>query len=101
MLQGTGMPPPVPITAVGPVAAATLLFRENGLFYLAAIVKATFSFAQPAQMVFATPEPIFTREVHRMNNPTRSIVATSDLVPRLPGVDVLLLAQAHAPGGKA
>jgi hypothetical protein len=96
------MPPSaVPIVPVGPVAAATLIFRENGLVNVAAIVKASFAFEHHGPMSPAQPEPLFTREVHRMNNPTRSISATSDLTPRLPGVDVLLLAQAHAPGGSA
>jgi hypothetical protein len=92
------MPPAaVPVTPLGPVAAATLVFRENGSLRVAAIVKATFAFAHHAHLCFAQPEAIFAREAHRMNNPTRSIVATSDLVPRLPGADVLLLGQAHAP----
>jgi len=95
------MPPAVPIAPVGPVAAATMIFRENGLVSVVAIVKATFSFEHHAPMSIAQPEPVFAREVHRMNNPTRSIAATSDLVPRLPGADVLLLGQAHAPGGSA
>jgi hypothetical protein len=99
----------VSISPVGPVAAATVAFRENGGLYVTAIVKATFAFAHPAAasgdgptiMTLAQPEPIFTREMHRMNNPTRSIVATSDLVPRMPAADVLLLGHAHAPGGSA
>ncbi len=95
------MPVAVPVSPVGPVAAATLVFRENGVLRVAAIVKASFAFTHHGPMRIAPPEPIFTREVHRMNNPTRSIVATSDLVPRLPGADVLLLGQAHAPGGGA
>ncbi len=84
------MPVAVPVSSVGPVAAATLVFRENGVLRVAAIVKASFTFTHHGPMRIAPPEPIFAREVHRMNNPTRSIVATSDLVPRLPGADVLL-----------
>lgn len=90
---------PVPITSVGPVASATMLFRESGLLHVTAIVKASFAFGAP--MTVTAPEPIHPREVHRMNNPARSISATSDLVPKLPGADVLLLAQAYAPGGSA
>ncbi len=95
------MPASVPVSPVGPVAAATLVFRENGQLRVAAIVKASFAFTHHGPMRVAPPEPIFVKEVHRMNNPTRSIMATSDLVPRLPGADVLLLGQAHAPGGGA
>src|SRR5262245_23237021 len=96
------MPPnAVPIAPVGLTTAATMLFRENGNLHLAAIVKATFAFSHHGPMHLAQPEPIFTREAHRLNNPTRSIAATSDLVPRLPAVDVLLLGHAHAPGGRA
>ncbi|MEZ4302286.1 MAG: DUF2169 domain-containing protein, partial [Polyangiaceae bacterium] len=96
------MPPAaVPIAPVGPVSAATMLYRENGLLHLVAIVKATFAFAHHGAMGIAPAERMYTREVHRMNNPTRSIIATSDLVPRLPGADVVLVGQAHAPGGSA
>ena len=80
------MPPAaVPISPVGPVAAATMVFRENGQVRVAAIVKATFAFVHHGPMRLVAPEAIFTKEAHRMNNPTRSIVAASDLVPRLPG----------------
>lgn len=91
----------VSIAPVGLVAAATMLFRENGNLHVAAVVKATFTFSHHGPMRATQPEPIFTREAHRLNNPTRSIVATSDLVPRLPAVDVILLGHAYAPGGSA
>ena len=55
------MPPAVPITPVGPVTAATMIFRENGLVHVAAIVKATFSFEPGTAMRVAQPEPILTR----------------------------------------
>ncbi len=97
-----GMPPAsVPITPVGAVAAATMIFRESGQTRVVAIVKATFAFVHHGPMPLVAPEPILSKEAHRMNNPTRSIVATSDLVPRLPAADVLLLGHAHAPGGSA
>lgn len=89
---------PVPIFPVGPAAVATVLFRENGVVHVVAIVKATFTFSYQGPMQPGRPDPIVTAEVHRLNNPTRSIVATSDLAPRIPAVDVILLGQAHAPG---
>lgn len=96
------MPPAaVPIVPVGPVAVATMVFREAELLNVVAIVKATFAFEHHGPMRPAAPEPVTPHEVHRMNNPTRSVSATSDLVPRLPGADVLVLGQAHAPGGSA
>ena len=99
MIERNGMSMAVPISPVGPVAAATMVFRENGVLRVTAIVKATFTLVHHGLMTITQPEPIFTREAHRMNNPTRSIVATSDLVPRLPAADVLLIGQAYAPGG--
>ncbi|MBK8254294.1 MAG: DUF2169 domain-containing protein [Polyangiaceae bacterium] len=93
------MPPfSVSIAPVGPVSVATMLVRENGQLSVVAIVKASFSFEHHRAMSLAPPEPIVTREIHRMNNPTRSVVATSDLVPRLPGVDVLFMGQAYTTG---
>lgn len=89
----------VPIFPVGPAAVATVLFRENGVVHVVAIVKATFTFSDQGTVRLGRPDPIVTAEVHRLNNPTRSIVATSDLAPRIPAADVVLLGQAYAPGG--
>lgn len=87
----------VPIFPVGPTAAWTVLFRENGVTHVTAVVKATFAFSYQGPMRPVQPEPILVAEAHRFNNPTRSIVATSDLAPRIPAADVLLLGHAHAP----
>ncbi|MRG96653.1 DUF2169 domain-containing protein [Polyangium spumosum] len=90
---------PVPITTVGPSKGGTTVFRHAGKLHLTCVLKATFTFVPDAPMSSTTPEDLFRAEAHHRDNPTRSIRATSDVVPHLPRVDVVLSGHACAPAG--
>jgi hypothetical protein len=96
----SGEPPRVAITAIGRASVATLVFRASGQLRVAAIVKATFSMVQDRAMERAQPEPIFTADQHRDGDPTKSVIAASDLVPYRPRADVVLQGHARAPLGQ-
>ncbi len=51
-------------------------------------------------MKLVDPDELFVSEMHHRDNPTRSIRATSDVVPYLPRVDIVLTGTAHAPSGQ-
>ena len=91
---------PVPITTVGPSKGGTTVFRHGGKLHVTCVLKATFTFVPDAPMVPAAPEELFRAEAHHRDNPTRSIRATSDVVPYLPRVDIVLSGHACAPAGK-
>jgi hypothetical protein len=88
---------PVPITTVGPSKGGTTLFRHAGKLHVTCVLKATFTLVPDAPMQPTAPEDLFRAEVHHRDNPTRSIRATSDVVPHLPRVDVVLSGHACAP----
>ena len=92
---------PVPIEPVGLVSCATVVWRHGGELRVTAIAKATFTFAPDGAVHLASPEPIQAEEMHAKNNPTRSILAASDLASYVPAADVLLAGHAYAPGGSA
>ena len=66
---------PVPVDALGPVAAGVVLWRIRDQLHLTVIVKATFGLADDAMMSVAEPVEIYRAEVHHQGNPTRSIRA--------------------------
>jgi len=92
--------PPVPLTTVGPSKGATVVFRLAGKLHVTAVLKATFAFVPGAPMKVIEPEDLFRVELHHRDNPMRSIRATSDVVPYLPRVDVVLTGHARAPTGR-
>lgn len=91
----------VPLTTVGPSKGATVVFRLAGKLHVTAVLKATFAFVPGAPMKVIEPEDLFRGELHHRDNPMRSIRATSDVVPYLPRVDVVLTGHARAPTGRA
>ncbi|TKD03572.1 DUF2169 family type VI secretion system accessory protein [Polyangium fumosum] len=90
---------PVPITTVGPSKGGTAVFRHAGKLHLTCVLKATFKLVPNEPMQSIAPEELFRAEMHHRDNPTRSIRATSDVVPHLPRVDIVLSGHACAPAG--
>lgn len=92
-------PWPVPITPLHPVSCGVMLWRSRGQLYATVVVKVTFAMFDEADMVLEEPEPILRAEVHHQNVPTRSIRASSDLVPYLKQAEVLVTGHACATRG--
>ncbi|MDI1450495.1 DUF2169 domain-containing protein [Polyangium sp. 6x1] len=90
---------PVPITTVGPSKGGTTVFRHAGKLHVTCVLKATFKLVPNEPMQPVAPEDLFRAEMHHRDNPTRSIRATSDVVPHLPRVDIVLSGHACAPAG--
>lgn len=91
---------PIAIMTVGASRGGTVLFRKNGQMHLTCILKSTLRIVPDQAMQVIEPEELFVSELHYRDNPTRSIRATSDIVPYLPRVDVVLTGHAHAPHGQ-
>ena len=91
---------PTAIAALGPVSVGTQAWRSGGRHYLTAIVKARFAFRPNSQMVLTSRPPLALRDVHVDDDPTRSVVEASDVVPHRERADVWLRGTARALGGK-
>lgn len=91
---------PVAILTVGASRGGTLLFRKDGKLSLTCVLKCTLRIVPDEPMQLIDPDELFVSELHYRDNPTRSIRATSDIVPYLPRVDVVLTGHAHAPRGQ-
>lgn len=87
------------ITPLPGSAAAAVAWRSKGELHATVIVKATFAFAQAAEMSRTPPQEVIRAEVHESNNPARCVRLTSDLAPYLARADVLMTGHAHAPAG--
>lgn len=83
--------------AAGAVAVTALAWHFRGALRVTAVAKASFAFAPDAEMTRTAPDPIVRSEVNYGNNPARSVRLTSDLVPYLNRVDVLLTGHAWPP----
>ncbi len=91
----------VPVTPVGPVAAATRLWRHDGALKLSLIAKASFRLMPEAAMrILPRPEPIHDVERHHQNMPTRSVAITADMAPPPPRAEVIFRGHAYALAGK-
>jgi hypothetical protein len=87
------------ITTSVPFAVGTLPWQDaQGAARLSAIVKATFTIGNPAD-VGLTRLPLCTSDVISPDQP-QTIRFESDLVPFKPRTDVVLAGRAYAPGGK-
>src|SRR4029079_19058109 len=82
-------------------AAAAVAFRAQGQIQLTIVVKATFCFAEDADMPLSDPMPILHAEVHHGNNPAQSIRFAGDRAPYLGRADVLFTGHAHPPPSSA
>jgi len=99
-MMGTSPNWPVSVTTIGASAGGTVLFRKDGKLHVTCVLKSTFKLAVDEPMKLVDAGELFTSELHYRDNPTRSIRATSDVVPYLPRVDVILTGHAHAPDGR-
>ncbi len=79
----------------------TLLWENDGVPHLGVVVKASFALRHDAPMVIAKSPEVVERDLHAEDDPTRSLVRASDVVPYRPMADVWLTGHAHAPGGRA
>lgn len=99
-MMGTSINWPVSVTTIGASVGGTVLFRKDGKLHVTCVLKSTFQIVPDEPMKLIDAGEIFISELHYRDNPTRSIRATSDVVPYLPRVDVILTGHAHAPGGR-
>ena len=82
---------PVPITTIGSSEGGTVVFRHGGKLHVSCILKASFALNPSGPMKILVPEPLSRGDSF--------VRTTSDLVPYLPRVDVLLTGHACAPPG--
>lgn len=91
---------PVAITTVGASKGGSVVFRQDGKLHVTCVLKSTFKLVPDEAMKLVHAEDLFCAEMHYRDNPSRSIRATSDAVPYLPRVDVVLTGFARAPQGQ-
>jgi uncharacterized protein YjbI with pentapeptide repeats len=91
--------PEVRIATKAPVSTGAVVWRARGQLYATVVVKATFSLVNEQAMELGEPAELFRGELHHRDNPSRSVRATSDLVPYLNRADVVLTGHACAPSG--
>lgn len=92
---------PTAVSAIGPTAVGSMLWNDHGQLHLSVVVKARFALRHDASMLVATAPTIDERDQHADDDPTRSLVSASDMVPYRPRADVWLSGHAHAPRGRA
>jgi hypothetical protein len=91
---------PTAVASLGPVSVGSQRWKTKGRDYLTAIVKARFALRPNSSMVLAGRPPLAIRDVHLEDDPTRSVVEASDIVPHRERADVWLRGTARALGNK-
>lgn len=91
---------PVPITTVGRSRGGTVVYVRGGKLHVTCILKCTFRLVPDANMVLSQPDDIVLAEKASSEDPGSSILVSSETVPLLPRVDVLLTGHACAPAGQ-
>lgn len=91
---------PTAIAALGPVSVGSQAWHAGNRSYLTAIVKARFALRPDTQMVLTSRPALALRDVHDDDDPTRSVVEASDVVPHRERADVWLRGTARALGDK-
>lgn len=86
------------MAALGPVAVGSLLWRHRGGMHLTAVVKAQFAMRPDHPMEVVDAPQLVARDVHEDDDPTRSLIEASDMVPFRPKADVWLRGHAQTPG---
>lgn len=86
------------VAALGPVAVGSLLWRHRGGMHLTAVVKAQFAMRPDRPMEVVDAPQLVARDVHEDDDPTRSLIEASDMVPFRPKADVWLRGHAQTPG---
>jgi hypothetical protein len=84
-----------------PVLPATAMFWQPRprRVELVVVVKASFEIASGSAVLAAQQEPLVEYDQHWNDDPSRFLVATSDLVPAKRGVDVVYVGRLLGPGG--
>src|SRR6185369_2768726 len=77
------------VVPLAQVAAATLTTTWRGALRVTVVAKVTLGFAPGAEMPVIAPEEIIRVDTHMGDVPTRSLKASSELVPHLPMAEVL------------
>jgi hypothetical protein len=85
---------------MGPVAMGSTLWRSRGRVNLTVMLKARFAFRHDSMMVVTSPAQLVHRDLHVEDDPTRSLVEASDVVPYRKRTDVWLTGRAYAPAGR-
>lgn len=85
-----------------PLAVATMLWEDlQGRPRLTVLLKGTFRMTPGSPAAFAEqPLPVFTADVPAGDDPAAPARFESDMVPFKPMADVVLVGQAHVPGGQ-
>ncbi len=89
----------VEIRPLGLAACRTLAWRYRGQLRVTAVLKATFSFVQGEAMRLEEPDEIVAEDVHLDGDPSRCVVAASDLAPYRLVADVVLVGHAYVRRG--
>src|SRR5262245_52089636 len=86
------------VVSAGPVRVASLLWHTHaGAPVLMVVARATFLLQQGESPLAPEQEPPNEEDNHWDDDPSRSLYSPSDLVPRKPRADVLLVGSAFAP----
>lgn len=84
--------------SVGPIVCAAREWRWRGMPHITVVAKATLQFDEAGVLALVTqPDPIVVREHHRHLSPTNSLRDASDLVPTLPGAELLFEGSGYPP----
>src|SRR5262249_15740642 len=89
----------IAILAIPGASAGSVAFRSGGRLFVTVIAKATFSFANDAEMARDAPQEMINAEVHHGNHPAWSIRFASDRAPYLTRAEVLFTGSGYAPPG--
>jgi hypothetical protein len=86
------------VVSLGPLCTASLLWRSaRGSWAQTVVCKATFNLRPDESPLAGDQEPLNENDNHWDDDPSRSLYAPSDLVPRKPRADVLLVGKAFTP----
>lgn len=91
---------PTAVAAIGPTAVGSMSWHNQGKPHLSVAVKARFALRHDAPMLIAKSPQMVERDAHADDDPTRSLVRASDMVPYRPAADIWLTGHAHAPRGR-
>lgn len=91
----------VPVTPVGPVACGSRLWRHDGNLHLTLIAKASFKLMPNATMrLLPRPAPIVVKDRQFRDNPSRSVIAASDMDLMRHRCDVVYLGSVYTKGNQ-
>ncbi len=94
-------PPPLHVTALGPVACGAVVWRFRNNLRVSIAVKATFSLVPGGKATLRAPVDLVRSDVSFDRDPAQSLEHARDLVPLRPQADVTFVGHAYAPPGQA